>query len=155
MKNFFLGVFVTILVLGIGIGGFLLGQNKSIDKTDFSLVTPTPTIGTISTPTPQDITPTIDEGELIKTALFKKNNWKESDGITVHISTNDGKYASGTSTAQGGGGYFYAVKDSGIWVIVADGNGIIDCSSLIKYPDYPKILIPECYNTSTNKTVKR
>ncbi len=40
-------------------------------------------------------------------------------------------------------------------VIVADGNGIITCSSLAKYPDYPVSLIPECYDQQTNSTVKR
>ncbi len=99
--------------------------------------------------------PSEDDGELIKQALFKKNNWKESDGITVTVSTNDGKYASGTVTAQGGGGYFYAAKIGDNWEIVADGNGMIMCSSLEKYPDYPKTLIPQCYDQSSEKSVQR
>ncbi len=99
--------------------------------------------------------PTEDDNELIKQALFKKNSWKESDGITVTVSTNDGKYASGTVTAQGGGGYFYAVKVEGAWEIVADGNGVIMCSNLEKYPDYPKTLIPECFDQSSGKSIQR
>jgi len=146
MRNFLLGIIITLVVVGVGAVGFLYGQRKSSSN-----IIPTITI----TPTIEQLTPTVDEGELIKTALFQKNNWKDSDGITVHISTNDGKYASGTATAQGGGGYFYAVKDNGIWIIVADGNGVIECSSLSKYFDYPKTLIPECYNSATGKSVKR
>lgn len=99
--------------------------------------------------------PTKDDNELIKTALFDKNGWKETDGITVTVSTNDGKYASGGATAQGGGGYFFAVKDNNEWVIVADGNGVIPCSSLEKYPDYPKTLIPECWDEERQENIKR
>jgi len=148
MRNFLLGIIITLVVVGIGVVGFLYGQRKPSSTNN---IVPTITI----TPTIEQLTPTVDEGELIKTALFQKNNWQESDDITVKISTNDGKYASGTATAQGGGGYFYAVKDSGIWIIVADGNGVIECSSLSKYSDYPKTLIPECYNSATGKSVKR
>jgi len=159
MKNFFLGMIITLVVLGIGIGGYFLGQKNAINsspKNDFTEVTPTVT----SIPENSELvestpTPTIDEGELIKAALFKKNNWSKTDDITVKVSTNDGKYASGTATSQGGGGYFYAVKDNDIWIIVADGNGVIECSSLTDYPDYPKTLISECYDTAAKKSVKR
>lgn len=96
-----------------------------------------------------------DDNALIKEVLFKKNDWKESDEITVTVATNDGKYASGTVTSGGGGGYFFAVKDNGVWKIVADGNGVIPCENLANYPDYPKTLIPECWDSAANKSVKR
>jgi hypothetical protein len=99
--------------------------------------------------------PTSEDPQLIKESLFKKNNWKESDDINVTVSTNDGNYASGIVTSQGGGGYFYAAKENGEWVIVADGNGLIMCSSLINYPKYPTSLIPECYDQTTEKSIKR
>lgn len=95
------------------------------------------------------------DNELIKKALFLKNKWPDDGTITVTVSTNDGKYASGTATSQGGGGYFFAIKVNDKWEIVADGNGIIECSSLTKYPDFPKTLIPECYDSATQKSVKR
>lgn len=98
---------------------------------------------------------TTSDADAIKNALFQKNKWKETDGITVTVSTNDGQYASGTVTAQGGGGYFYAIKVNGEWKIVADGNGTISCASLIPYPDYPSSLIPECYDEKTGTTIKR
>lgn len=92
---------------------------------------------------------------LIKQALFAKHNWTDTDNLTVKVSTNDGNYASGTVSGQGGGGYFYAAKVNGVWKIVADGNGSIMCADLVKYPDYPVSLIPECYDQATAKIIKR
>ncbi len=99
--------------------------------------------------------PSKDDDILINQALFKKNNWQDTNDITVTVSTNDGKYASGGVRAQGGGGYFFAIKDNGEWIIVADGNGIIPCPALEKYPDYPKTLIPECWDEQNQKNVQR
>lgn len=96
-----------------------------------------------------------DDADLIKEALIKKNNWEEDLEFTVDISSNDGVYADGLVVSQGGGGFFFAKKVNGIWEIVADGNGAIFCSSLEKYNDYPKTLIPECYDEQTGETIPR
>lgn len=99
--------------------------------------------------------PQANDNELIKQALFKKNNWPDDGTLTLTISTNDGKYASGGVTAEGGGGYFYAAKVNDKWKIVADGNGVIMCTNLTAYPDYPKTLIPECFDEANGKSIKR
>jgi len=100
--------------------------------------------------------PAADDSPLIKAALFAKNNWSKSLDVTVKVNTNDGKYASGTvNSREGGGGLFFATKVNGEWQIVADGNGVISCSSLAGYPDYPKTLIPVCYDQKTDKLVER
>lgn len=94
--------------------------------------------------------------DLIKQALFTKNNWSPTLEINLSINKNDGVYASGSvSEKQGGGGYFYAKKVGSEWKIVADGNGMIACDSLQDYPDYPKTLIPSCYNPTTGETITR
>ena len=54
--------------------------------------------------------PVPEDMDLIRAALDKKNNWPNDNSITVTVSTNDGKYASGTAGGQGGGGYFYAAN---------------------------------------------
>ena len=160
MKNFILGVLLTIVVALLAIGVYLLDKQSLSPKKIIEMITPTPVVEVSPVLEPTDIpTPTIktiSDNELIKQVLFKKNNWPENDkDFVFKISTNDGKYASGMVTNNGGGGYFYAVKDDTNWVIVADGNGMIECSNLTKYPDFPKTLIPECYNSATGKTVKR
>lgn len=99
--------------------------------------------------------PQANDSELIKQALFKKNNWTDDGSMTLTVSTNDGKYASGGVTAEGGGGYFYAAKVNDAWKIVADGNGVILCTNLTAYPDYPKTLISECFDEASNKSIKR
>ena len=41
------------------------------------------------------------------------------------------------------------------WEIVWDGNGIITCEALTKYPDFPSDLIPQCYDQTKNTMVIR
>ncbi|MCX6732668.1 MAG: hypothetical protein NTV98_03965 [Candidatus Roizmanbacteria bacterium] len=98
----------------------------------------------------------VSDADLIKQALFTKNNWASTLEINVSVNKNDGIYASGSvSENQGGGGYFYAKKVGSEWKIVADGNGMIMCEALKDYPDYPKTMIPSCYNSTTGETVTR
>ena len=95
----------------------------------------------------------------IKQALIVKNGWQQkASQVVVAIKTNDGTYASGSVTekaAEAGGGLFFASKDNGVWKIVADGNGVIECASLVPYPKYPTSLIGECFNSKTGTIVKR
>ncbi len=141
-----------IIIGAVAAGAYFFGKQNTKE------ISPSP--ASTSTPRPPSASPvsTIkgeSDNDLIKQALFKKNNWKESDGLTVTVTTNDGTYASGGVTGQGGGGYFFAAKVNGVWEIVADGNGVITCSSLTNYPTYPKTLIPECFDEATGKTVIR
>jgi hypothetical protein len=97
-----------------------------------------------------------NDTEMIKQALIRKNNWTNME-IEITISRNDGKYASGGVREKNTqtGGIFFAVKNEGVWQIVADGNGIITCAELAPYPDYPTIMIPECYDEKINQIIKR
>lgn len=162
MKNFFLGV-LTVLVIGaVGIGSYLLGKDKGSNTTP----QPSPTIAAITVaPTPETINTGIptqeDIEEEIKQALIKKNKWPGELMITVKINKREGIYTSGSvsitekNNPHSSGGYFFAIKQNGVWMIVADGNGTISCGSLVPYPNYPNSFIPECWDESTGKTVKR
>lgn len=145
MKGFVLGILITLLIAFIAVEAYQFGKVSS----SITSVTPTPTFMPTDTPT------VVDENALIEKALFDKNKWQETDNISIQITTNDGKYASGTVTSLGGGGYFYAAKVNGVWKIVADGNGIIPCSNLTNYPDFPTSLISTCYDTTTSKLINR
>lgn len=147
MRNFFLGILTVIILAGVGFAAYQYGQ-KSV--TTPSVATPAQEAVT-EAPT---ISPTLNDNMEIQAALYTKNNWP-AGMVTVNVTFNDGTYAKGTSGGSGGGGYFYAVKVGGEWQIVADGNGIILCSDLIKYPNFPKTLIPECYDSTTQTIVKR
>lgn len=157
MKNYILGMTTVIVLI---IAGFIVYQYGKQNATTKEI----PSVVPVTTQSPNKPTPTVlptstvskeSDSTLIKKALFTKNNWPDDGTITVTVSTNDGKYASGTATSQGGGGYFFAEKVNSQWEIVADGNGVILCSSLVKYPDFPKTLIPECWDDKTQKSVKR
>lgn len=89
----------------------------------------------------------------IKQAFSKKYNKSIAD-ISVNISQNDGNFATGAVTfGQGGpgeGGYFFAYKKDGIWIIAADGNGSVSCKYL-KYYGFPDSMTKEaCYDNQIN-----
>ena len=166
IRNTVLGIFAVIIIAGLAFGAYYLGNKKQEPpKEEVAIISPTnteisPTVSPVASETPPTVSPspTIkveNDSQLIKAALFKKNNWPADDPINVTVSTNDGTYASGSADGEGGGGYFYAEKVNGIWEIVADGNGTISCSIFNKYPNFPKTLIPECYDEATQNSVKR
>ncbi|PIZ43553.1 hypothetical protein COY33_01315 [candidate division WWE3 bacterium CG_4_10_14_0_2_um_filter_42_7] len=73
--------------------------------------------------------------------------------MKVEIRKSTGKYASGSVSPieEGvGGGYLFMAKVSGVWKVVADGNGTISCEQLEPYPDFPTDMIPECIDTDGN-----
>ena len=109
----------------------------------------------VSTSTP---VPTIDETSIIKNAIKQAliaKHGSSANSLTITVSKIIGDYSSGGASASDGGGMWFATKVSGQWTLVWDGNGTIECSDLANYPNYPNSLIPECYNSKTNKSVKR
>lgn len=148
-------VVLVALVIAILVGGGVyIGRQLNTQPTAPEISQPATTSQPAAT-SPATVTPTPpDDSKLIAQALYKKHNWPEGS-MTIKVSTNDSKYASGGVTGSGGGGYFFAAKVGGVWEIVADGNGVILCSSLTAYADYPATLIPECYDQAAGKTVKR
>lgn len=93
--------------------------------------------------------------EMIKKALYKKNNWEENMALTMSTRANDGKYASGAINGEYGGGLWFAQKVKGEWKIVADGNGIPSCESIAEYPDFPNSLLKACFDTKTSELKNR
>jgi hypothetical protein len=160
MKTFLL-IFFAFLLLGVvGYGAYRYSQGTRSLETITPSPTPAPAAVETETPAPTagvtQPAQTSDDNDAIEQALHKKNGWA-AGSVTLQVKTDDGQYASGLVNDTGGygGGYFFAVKDNGTWVIVADGNGVIECASLTRYPDYPKTLIPACYDRATDKQVKR
>jgi hypothetical protein len=101
---------------------------------------------------------TIDETEVLKAAMKAAIVAKRGAGaadMTYTISKVNGDYAQGGANGSGGGGMWFAAKVNGTWKLVWDGNGIITCADIAPYPDFPKTMIPECFNDATNKMVVR
>lgn len=135
----------------IFLSGCTLQSPIVIDSPTISPIKPTSAIF----PTP---TPTVDETSIIisaiKQALVAKHG-PDASNLTITVSKIIGDYSSGGASEQGGGGMWFAAKVNGLWKLVWDGNGTIDCQDLANYPNYPVSLISECYNPQTGKSVKR
>jgi hypothetical protein len=83
-----------------------------------------------------------DEAD-IKAALVKKHGWN-SDEIIVTVSDNNGSYARGgvkEKSSEVGGGMFLAMKKSGAWEIIFDGNGSVDCNQLKNIYQFPQSIL--------------
>lgn len=118
----------------------------------------TPTVTAKSTKTVEktaETTTTVSDNDLIIKAIADKFSKNVSD-ISISISKKDDNNAYGGMSFgdEMGGGYFVAVKQNGTWIIIADGNGTIDCSVLDQY-GVPASIVGECFNQETGESVTR
>ena len=90
----------------------------------------------------------------IMAALVAKHG-ESIKSLSFTISKIEGTYAQGGISGMGGGAMWFAAKIGDTWKLVWDGNGVILCTDLTDYPDFPKDMIPECWDASTNKNVTR
>ena len=151
---------IVLVVILIGVSGgilyWLLAKGSSLDFISSKVVTPTPTL-TQPTPTPGfESAPTVEEKsdlQQIKEAFAEKYDKVLTD-VKVTISDNDGTYAKGGVSFAGEmvGGWWLAFKDTVGWIIVADGNGAVMCSSIESY-DFPIEMVPECYDEDSGTLV--
>jgi len=103
-------------------------------------------------------TPTVDETTTLITAVKQAiiaEHGSDANTLSYTVSKITGDYAQGGASAQGGGAMWFAAKVNGAWKLVWDGNGVILCKDIASYPDFPKSMIPECYNNVTNKNITR
>jgi len=154
--KYFIAIFVTAVLVFLGATVYYKGLPNFSTPTGVSVVTqetvltPAPTV--LPTPSPADESATIVA--VIKAALVAKHG-PDAASLNITVSKVEGDYAQGGASAQGGGGMWFAAKVGGVWKLVWDGNGQINCSDLLPYPAFPKDMIPECWDTATNKVVTR
>ena len=114
-------------------------------------------LATVNIMAPLTPIPTVDEAAVLKNVIKKyialKHNSKED--LTITVSKIEGMYAQGGASGEGGGGMWLASKEVGAWVLVWDGNGTIECSTFSLYPDFPPSMVPECYDSAKQISVKR
>lgn len=92
--------------------------------------------------------------EIIKDELIEKYG-TQSAGISISVSKVEGEYAKGMVTEEGGGGMWFAARLNGNWTLVWDGNGQIDCKDISPFPEFPKDMIPECWDSSSSAIITR
>ena len=151
--KYFIAIFVTAVVIFLGATVYYKGLPSfpKYNKTPAS----TESAETIATPSSL---PVVDESELlkkvIKEALVAKHG-QNAALLNITVSKIKGDYAQGGASGEGGGGMWFAAKVNGTWKLVWDGNGIITCTDIAPYPAFPSDMIPECWNTTTDKMVIR
>ncbi len=162
------GLLITLLILVILLilitGGIL--YNIIIQKQQDRKALITPTITPIVSPTTQatlssTITPTKkdttqEDTEDIRSALATKHG-KSINETIITVSKDTGTHAQGGirfSGEESGAAWFAAKNASGEWVIVYDGQGVIPCDDIAPY-NFPKDMIPECWDEATGQNVVR
>lgn len=136
-------VIAAALILLALVGMYLLQPNQHSSYTQSS---PSP-VSTI-------------EGKPLKEqmieVLSQKNNW-DASRVELNVQTVEGNYAKGDVKFKDemGGGLWFAAKVNNTWKIVNDGNGNIMCDQLKDYPNFPKDMIPSCFDKQTEQMVTR
>lgn len=149
---------IVILILAVGVAAYFLGKNGlSISVTTSSSPTPVAT-SVVSTPAPTPLASPIDENQILlnsmKDQLITEHGPNMADAIFA-VTKIQGDYADGTAGQSGGGGMWFAVKVNGSWKLVWDGNGTIDCQTLVPFPNFPSSMISECWDSKNLKSVTR
>lgn len=150
-------IFIILITAAIVFAASLV-YFKGLPKVAVS-PTPIPTgVSQISPSSPPAPIPTINENDAltasVKAGLIAEHG-QDASAMTITVSKIEGDYAKGMANEQGGGGIWFAAKVSGEWKLVWDGNGIILCTDLTSYPNFPKDLIPSCYDNSSQKLINR
>ena len=182
MKNFLLGVLFVLFIGIIGFASFLVGRQTS--EKAANITSPQNLVGNDrdehgcigsagytwcevkkkclrtweESCLSETISPTADETQVIKNAVKQAlitKHGPSADELTITVSKIQGNYASGGASATAGGGMWFAAKVNNVWQLVWDGNGVIFCSDLTNYPDFPNSLIPECFDQASQKSIKR
>lgn len=153
--KYFITAFVTAVVIFVaatiyykGLPNFTTPKGLSVVSTEVASATPVPTPSATPDSTNEDLS------SIIKAALVKKHG-ASAASLNVTVSKIEGDYAKGGASGEGGGGMWFAAKLNGTWTLVWDGNGIVTCNDVSPFPGFPVSMIPECWNTSTNKMVTR
>jgi len=166
-------VVIVILLVLFGGGAFYLGQTYK-----FVPVTQTEVIPTFqpdgseqalpivtSTPVPTQVpTHSAGSGQAVDDtaaliAMVKASEvarvGADANASTYTVSLIQGNYAKGMAGGSGGGAVWFAAKVNGTWKLVFIGNGTVQCSQLVNYPNFPNTMIPECWDAVNQKNVTR
>ena len=147
-----LGSLSLVVIIGVGILFWTLMKPIAL----IGKPTPVPTIESTATPMPT-IPPTETKSDLEKIKeLFAQKYSKSISEVDVTINKNTGPYASGGVSFAGemGGAMWLAHKKGENWQIIFDGQGTIPCES-IEPENFPKEMVPECWDSSLKKLIKR
>ena len=97
-----------------------------------------------------DPTPSVRDDETLITEAFANKYSREVSEVDLTINENTGNHASGVAKFVGdiSGGWWLAAVVDDDWVIVADGNGVVECMDIADY-SFPTSMVPECWDGTT------
>lgn len=149
-------VFVTAVIVFLGATVYYKGWPNFSKPSGVSVVSteeasPAATVPVVS-PSPTDETEVIIAA--VKKGLIAEHG-QAAAAMTITVSKVEGEYAKGMASEEGGGGLWFAAKLNGVWTLVWDGNGIVDCASVSPFPEFPTSMIPECLASSSGKMITR
>ncbi len=147
-KTAFLILFIFVLLGAVGAFAYFLGAKKL--SLPGKAPTPTPTATSLQPPTSPILSPTPNETDLIKAAIYALTGLDETK-VTVTITQNTGVHAKGGIREYGavGGAYWIAAKSDSEWVGVHSGQANPTCNEITPY-DFPTDMVPECLDADGN-----
>ena len=164
-------VFITVGLLALGAFGFWFFQQKIVSqqqtlpspsaliKAKLPTVQPSPSpSAALASPGPSSSlspSPAVAAVDQLRQAFAQKFN-KPVSAVTVMIDELNEPYAKGGVKFSGevGGGWFLAYKENEKWLIVADGNGTVNCADIQPY-NFPVSMVPECWDEASQTLVTR
>ena len=153
-------IILVLIVIGIiGYGGYYFGNKNNNPQAIQNQIYNQPSVTSSTTSPTETIAPTADETSVlindVRTGLIAEHG-NDAASLNITVKKIEGDYASGAANEPvGGGGMWFAAKVNGTWKVVDDGNGIILCSKLTAYPNFPTDILPNCYDDKTQNLVKR
>ena len=152
--KYFSTAFVTAVIVFLGATIYYKGLPSFVSPSGVSVTSTEVAITDAPSPSPAPVDETTSLTLAVKEALVAKYG-SAAASLSVSVSKIEGNYAGGTVSEQGGGGGWFAAKTGTEWKLVWDGNGQIDCKNISGYPDFPKSMIPECWNSVSGKLITR
>ena len=143
LTNYFLILATLILGMALAACGSTATAVEEIEPASVDIIEETvtePTAEPTATPEPEpEEMDAINPDEAAIQAALGTHLDVDPNTLTVFVETNTGTHARGGVD----NGYFLAAKVNGRWVIVADGQGVIDCDVVAPY-GFPASMVPEC-----------
>lgn len=152
--KYVIAVFVTTIVVFLGATIYYKGLPTFVSPGGVSVESTSTPPATTSAPKNETEASYETFMKEIRDAFANKYG-SSASSLTISVSKIEGEYAKGTASDEGGGGMWFAARLNGKWTLVWDGNGIITCDDVSPFPEFPASMIPECWDTSTEKMVIR
>lgn len=150
-------IFVTAVIVFLGATVYYKGLPEFGNPTGVSVISIEESANLDTNPTASPSAALSDNQELAEgiRVLFVSKYGASAESWDVKVASIEGDFAKGSVNTNDGGGMWFAAKINGVWKLIWDGNGVIECDKISPYPAFPDEMIPECYSTASGKLITR